>query len=172
MAGHLRSPQHLKQASEITTLALRVNNCELACSDILSGASSERPQQSQQPSFPNGVNSSSNPLAPVNLTVVHSQNTVQQIPARQLWAWSSLFSNCMLIASRFSWAEISQISFNSLLFHLDFLNWKTMKKHWHLIHSNSVFFSRLWTLMHSLMLSFDMFNSCRLVQPIKSFEPF
>ena len=25
----LRSPQHLKQASEITTLALRVNNCEL-----------------------------------------------------------------------------------------------------------------------------------------------
>ena len=44
-----------------------------ACSDILSGALSGRPQQSQQPSFPNGVNSSSTPLAPVNSTVVHSQ---------------------------------------------------------------------------------------------------
>ena len=51
-----------------------------ACSDILSGALSGRPQQLQQPSFPNGVNSSSTPLAPMNsATVVHSQNTVQQL---------------------------------------------------------------------------------------------
>ena len=50
-----------------------------ACSDNLSGALSGRPQQSQQPSFPNGVNSSSNPLALVNLTDVHSQNTAQQL---------------------------------------------------------------------------------------------
>ena len=150
-----------------------MNNRRWACSDILSGALSERPQQSQQPSFPNGVNSSSNPLAPVNSTVVHSQNTAQQIPARQPRAWSSLFSNChvnsvQIFMSRKSAGFHWTVYFSILIF----LNWKTMKKDWRLIHSNSVFFSRLWTLMQSLMLSFDMFDSCHLVQPIKSFEPF
>ena len=50
-----------------------------ACSDILSGALSGKQQQSQQASFPNGVNSFSTPLAPVYSTVVHSQNTAQQL---------------------------------------------------------------------------------------------
>ena len=44
--------------------------------------------------FPNGVNSSSTHLAPVNSTVVHSQNTAQQLVYYQPQALTSLFSNC------------------------------------------------------------------------------
>ena len=65
-----------------------------ACSNILFGALSGRPQQSQEPSFPNAVTSSSNPLAPVNPTQdFHSQTTAQQFVNYQPQALSSLFSN-------------------------------------------------------------------------------
>ena len=64
-----------------------------ACSDILSGALSGRPQQSQQPRFPDAV-TSSNLLVPMNSTVVHSRNTAQQFVKYQPQALSSLFSNC------------------------------------------------------------------------------
>ena len=65
-----------------------------ACSDILSGALSGRPQQSYSSSFPNAVTSSSNPLAPVNSIVVHSQTTAQQFVKFRPQALSSLFSSC------------------------------------------------------------------------------
>ena len=66
-----------------------------ACSDILSGALSGRPQLSQEPSFSNAVTSSVNPLTPVNSTqVVHSQTTAQQFFKYNPQALSSLFSNC------------------------------------------------------------------------------
>ena len=64
-----------------------------ACSDILSSALSGRPQQSQQPRFPDAV-TSSNLLVPMNSTVVHSRNTAQQFVKYQPQALSSLFSNC------------------------------------------------------------------------------
>ena len=64
-----------------------------ACSDVLSGALSGRPQQSQQqPSFPD-ASTSSNLLVPTS-TVVHSQNTAQQFVKYQPQALSSLFSDC------------------------------------------------------------------------------
>ena len=44
--------------------------------------------------FSSGVNSSSNPLAPLNSTVVHSQNTAQQLVYYRPQALSSSFSNC------------------------------------------------------------------------------
>ena len=44
--------------------------------------------------FPNGVNSSSTPLAPVNSTVVHTQNTAQLLVYYRPQGLSSLFSNC------------------------------------------------------------------------------
>ena len=66
-----------------------------ACSDILSGALSGRPQLSQEPSFSNAVAIPSNPLAPVKSTqVFHSQTTAQQFVKYQPQALSSLFSNC------------------------------------------------------------------------------
>ena len=65
-----------------------------ACSDILSGALSGRPQQSQQPSFPDAVTSRN--LLPINPTVVHSRNTAQQFVKYQPQALSSLFSNCQV----------------------------------------------------------------------------
>ena len=49
---------------------------------------------SQSSPFPNGVNSSSTHLAPVNSTVVHSQNTAQQLVYYRPQALTSLFSNC------------------------------------------------------------------------------
>ena len=64
-----------------------------ACSDILSSALSGRPQQSQQPRFPDAV-TSSNLLVPMNSTVVHSRNTAKQFVKYQPQALSSLFSNC------------------------------------------------------------------------------
>ena len=64
-----------------------------ACSDILSSTLSGRPQQSQQPRFPDAV-TSSNLLVPMNSTVVHSRNTAQQFVKYQPQALSSLFSNC------------------------------------------------------------------------------
>ena len=62
--------------------------------------------------FPTGVNSSSTPLAPVNSTVVHSQNTAQQLVYYRPQVLSSLFSN-------FHVNDVHRISTNILLLHPD-----------------------------------------------------
>ena len=82
----------VKQASEITTLALRVNNQQLV--QISSLEHWVGGHSSHSSPFPTGVNSSSTPLAPVNSTVVHSQNTAEQLVYHRTQALSGLFSNC------------------------------------------------------------------------------
>ena len=82
----------VKQASEITTLALRVNNQQLV--QISSLEHWVGGHSSHSSPFPTGVNSSSTPLAPVNSTVVHSQNTAEQLVYHRPQALSGLFSNC------------------------------------------------------------------------------
>ena len=84
---------HRSEASLRNYNARRSSEQLRACSDILSSALSGRPQQSQQPRFPDAV-TSSNLLVPMNSTVVHSRNTAQQFVKYQPQALSSLFSNC------------------------------------------------------------------------------
>ena len=125
MAGHLRSPQHLKQASEITTLALRVNNRELV-------------QISSPEHWVKGHSSHSSHSSPVFLTVstawailllpwirllfIHKTRRSKYQPgSRKLEA--VCFRIAMLIVSRFSWAAnppdfIEQFTFPSWFFKL------------------------------------------------------
>ena len=139
MAGYLCSPQHLKQASEITTLALRVNNCELV-------------QISSPEHWVKGHSS------PVFLTVSTARAILLLLRIRLLFihktrrskyqprAWSSLFSNCHVNNVQIqSWAAnqpdfIEQFTFPSWFFKL-----KNYEEARVFIHSNSVFFSSLFS---------------------------
>ena len=122
MASHFRSPQHLKQASEITMLALRVNNRELV-------------QISSPEHWVKGHSSHSRPvfltvstarailLLPwIRLLFIHKTWCSRYQPgSRELEA--VCFQIAMLIVSRFSWAAnppdfIEQFTFPSWFFKL------------------------------------------------------
>ena len=100
-----------------------------ACSDILSSALSGRPQQSQQPRFPDAV-TSSNLLVPMNSTVVHSRNTAQQFVKYQPQALSSLFSNCHVNNVQVFMSHNSAGFHWTIYFSILFLDWKTTRTRW------------------------------------------
>ena len=159
MAGYLRSPQQLKQASEITTLELvQISSPE----HWVKGHSS--------PVFLTVSRARAILLLPwIRLLFIHKTRRSKYQPR----AWSSLFLNsiAMLLMSRFSWAAnqpdfIEQFTFPSRFFKLK--NYR--KKHWHLyiptLCSSAVFFSsavcELWyfalTCLTANLTSVVLFN--------------